>query len=262
MTSESVAFDRAAGFYDETRGFPPGVDKPVAETICRTGSLTNTSQVLEIGVGTGRIALPLATYVSKYYGIDVSRPMMNRLREKQTGATVHLAEANATRLPFASDRFDAVVAAHVFHLIAGWQTALDEVARVLKPDGVLLRCWSESDKLFQMMREAERNAIPKEKRHNVGVAWERYDTFLEDEGWRAVAETQSYHFSFWRRPQAMVEQVQNRVWSGTWDLNDEELAESIRAVRESMNAHFSNPDETVEVKSAFHVRAYWPPKQG
>src|SRR4029077_8802925 len=100
MPGDSVAFDRAAGYYDLTRGFPEGVEKDVAALMARAGSLTPNSRVLEIGVGTGRIALPLAPHVRAYYGIDLAIPMMDRLRAKQNGEPITLVQGDVTRLPF------------------------------------------------------------------------------------------------------------------------------------------------------------------
>ena len=37
MPSDSIAFDRAADYYDSTRGFPPGEDRAVAAMIARAG---------------------------------------------------------------------------------------------------------------------------------------------------------------------------------------------------------------------------------
>jgi ubiquinone/menaquinone biosynthesis C-methylase UbiE len=71
MTSDSVVFDRAASFYDETRGFPPGEERSIAALISRVGHLGPDSRVFEIGIGTGRIALPLARHVRAVYGIDL-----------------------------------------------------------------------------------------------------------------------------------------------------------------------------------------------
>ncbi len=33
---------------------------------------------------------------------------------------------------------------HVFHLVSDWQEALQEVMRVLRPGGVLVRCWQDN----------------------------------------------------------------------------------------------------------------------
>src|SRR5262245_28598658 len=131
--SESVAFDRAADYYDQTRGYPPGEERAVASIIAQAGDFNKASRVLEIGVGTGRIALPVSAYTGAYVGVDISRPMMARLKAKQSGEAVYVAEADATLLPFAEHSFDGAAAVHVFHLIPGWQKALAELKRVLRP---------------------------------------------------------------------------------------------------------------------------------
>src|SRR3954468_5578760 len=114
MPNESVAFDRAADYYDRTRGFPPGVERDVAALMARVGVLTAASRVLEIGVGTGRIALPLAPHVRAYVGIDLARAMMDRLHAKRAGEPIYLTQGDVTRLPFPNAAFDAVIAVHVF----------------------------------------------------------------------------------------------------------------------------------------------------
>ena len=50
--NSSVAFDRAAEYYDQTRGYPPGEEKGVAAIIAQAGNLKADSRVLEIGIGT------------------------------------------------------------------------------------------------------------------------------------------------------------------------------------------------------------------
>jgi SAM-dependent methyltransferase len=93
---------------------------------------------LEIGVGTGRIALPLARAGVSIVGVDISREMLRRLVENAGQAAPPLVIADATRLPFAADSFSAAIAAHVFHLIPNWTIAVQELLRVLSPGGVIL----------------------------------------------------------------------------------------------------------------------------
>jgi len=149
MTTESIKFDRAVEYYDATRGFPPGEEIPVAAMIAQVGHLSPASRVLEIGMGTGRIALPVSQYTGAYYGIDLSRPMLERLKVKQKDERVYPTEGDATRLPFPPNTFDAAVVVHVFHLIPDWRGALNELARVLHPEAALIHCWSVDDNIFR-----------------------------------------------------------------------------------------------------------------
>lgn len=71
--------------------------------------------------------------------IDLSRPMMDVLVEKAGGTPPFpLVQGDATALPFPDGRFGAAIASHVFHLIPEWRRALSELARVVRPGGVLL----------------------------------------------------------------------------------------------------------------------------
>ncbi len=92
---------------------------------------------LEIGVGTGRIALPLARAGVPIVGVDISREMLRRLVLNAGGAPPPIAVADAARLPFRDHVFASAIASHVFHLIPDWTTAIGELARVLRPGGVV-----------------------------------------------------------------------------------------------------------------------------
>lgn len=262
MSTQSLVFDRAAGFYDETRGFPPGVEQPVAELIAQTGKLTAGSQVLEIGVGTGRIALPLTPLVGAYIGIDLAMPMMARLEEKQadTPKRVRLAQADASRLPFASGAFDAGVAVHVFHLIANWREALSELTRVLRPGAPLLHCWSRRSPLAEQLRSVQNAALPPRDQEAVGIRQREVPTFLADVGWRAISDEQVHEYSVTFTPQDFVTQLEQRIWSRTWQLSDEELARTVAETQTFVNRSYSDPHAPVSGNASFHVQAYLPPR--
>ena len=133
--AEAVSFDRAADYYDATRALSPAVEAALTELLA--GELVGRGRCLEIGVGTGRIALPLRRAGVPMAGIDLSRAMMLRIAAKAGGdAPFPLAQADATRLPFRDHSFGGAVACHVLHLIPAWQQAMAELLRVLRPGGV------------------------------------------------------------------------------------------------------------------------------
>jgi SAM-dependent methyltransferase len=136
---DSIAFDRAAGYYDQSRGFPPGVEELVADRV--EEAVGPARRLLEVGVGTGRIALPLHRRGRRVVGADLSRPMLERYRAKAAAAGLPpppVLLADATRLPFRDAAFDAVLEVHVLHLVPGWERALAEARRVLAPGGVVV----------------------------------------------------------------------------------------------------------------------------
>ena len=258
MPNDSVAFDRAAEYYDRTRGFPQGVERDVAAMMARVGGLTPSSRVLEIGIGTGRIALPLAAHVKAYYGIDLARPMMDKLRAKQTDEPIYPIEGDATQLPFASGSLDAVTAVHVFHLIPAWRDVLGEITRVLRPGGVLVHGWNGRlllDDLQNVWNEAtkETREVPGAVPHD----WR--DQFLSDNGWRAVGAVEAHPFPVQRTPQDFYDSMEGRYFSGTWRMSDEQMERGLAAVREYISGHYPDPTQPETLEASFHVQAYLPP---
>lgn len=137
MEPGSVGFDRAAEYYDRTRGVPP--DVAAAQTALLAGELAGRGRVLEVGVGTGQIALPLAEPGVPMAGLDVSMPMVAKLVEKAGGRPPFpLVLGDATRMPFCDDAFGGCVVRWVLHLIADWRGAVAEIVRVVRPGGVVL----------------------------------------------------------------------------------------------------------------------------
>ena len=261
MSAQSVAFDRAAEYYDATRGFPAGHEVPIAALIAQVGKLKNQSRVLEVGIGTGRIGLPLARHSGAYFGIDLAVPMMNKLREKQDDEPVYLAQADATRLPFADNCFDAAVAVHVFHLIPGWQQALNEVARVLKPGALLLDCWDESDQdpRFTALWDAWNAAIPEERRQSPGADRRNNPNVLAEQGWRPQAQDR-YRYSQSSTPRELLDLLHRRVFSRLWQMTDEDIRAGLTAMEGVMDDVFPDRDEVVTQAASFYVRPYLPPQ--
>ena len=134
---ESVNFDRAAAYYDATRALP--ADSMDRLTAMLAAELGGRQPCLEVGVGTGRIAVPLRRRGITLAGIDISGAMLRRAAVNAGGQSpLPLVQADATRVPTAAGAFGAVLAVNVLHLIPRWRLAVDEAVRVLRPGGVLL----------------------------------------------------------------------------------------------------------------------------
>jgi ubiquinone/menaquinone biosynthesis C-methylase UbiE len=133
----AVSFDRAAGYYDATRGLPDEVIEVVIDVLAAEAA--GKGRCVEIGVGTGRIALPLARRGVTLIGADIAEAMLRRLvHNAGERLPFPLLRADSTVLPLAGGSVGAVVASHVLHLIPDWEAAVDEAVRVLRPGGPLL----------------------------------------------------------------------------------------------------------------------------
>jgi ubiquinone/menaquinone biosynthesis C-methylase UbiE len=113
----------------------------VTATVARVRELSHGGRVLELGVGTGRIALPLAHAGLDVVGIDASGEMLEVLRAKADAVRVHAVFGDMAELPFVSTFSLVLVAFNTLFNLVGHDrinTCFAEVARVLRPGGAFV----------------------------------------------------------------------------------------------------------------------------
>jgi SAM-dependent methyltransferase len=139
--TEDGWFDEpVAARYDESSDemFAPEVVEPAVDFIAE---LAGDGAALELGVGTGRIALPLARRGVPVHGIDLSTAMVDRLRAKPGSEDISITIGD-----FASATVDGTfsVAYLVFNTIMNLTTQAEQVAcfrnvaRHLRPTGTFV----------------------------------------------------------------------------------------------------------------------------
>jgi ubiquinone/menaquinone biosynthesis C-methylase UbiE len=96
--------------------------------------------ILDVGCGTGGMALLFAEMGHRVTGIDLSEGMMAKAREKARAQnlSIELETGDAEHLPFGDGTFDVVVNRHLLWTLPHPETALAEWHRVLKTGGVVL----------------------------------------------------------------------------------------------------------------------------
>ncbi|MFC6865361.1 class I SAM-dependent methyltransferase [Halomicroarcula sp. GCM10025817] len=128
---------------------------PEVEAFVGTGRDVDTA--LDLGCGNGRHAALLADVASRVVGVDASRALLSAAHER-VGGDVALVQGDASRLPLVADSVDlAVYVATLHHLPTADDRAasLDELARVLAPDGqALVSVWSTAHDRFDADAEA------------------------------------------------------------------------------------------------------------
>src|SRR5258708_15074316 len=137
--------------------FEPAVVDAAVDVLA---GLAGGGRALELGIGTGRIALPLARRGVPVHGIDMSRAMVARLRAKQGGDAI-----GVTIGDFATTRVDGTfsVAYLVFNTIMNLTTQSAQVACFRN---VAAHLQPAASSLLQApvpdvrRRPAEQNAVP------------------------------------------------------------------------------------------------------
>lgn len=126
-----------ASFYDHIFGEIMDPGRKTCVDLLRLGP---NSRVLDVGVGTG-IMLPHYPRSWNLTGIDIS-PKMIEQAKKRAGElgwdNLNLEVMDATQLPFAESSFDAVVASYTLNAVPEPRKVLENIKRVLKPNGKLV----------------------------------------------------------------------------------------------------------------------------
>ncbi len=139
MTTDAVFWTKLAPKYARSSV----ADVPAYEhTLARTRSyLREDDRVLELGCGTGSTALRLADAAAEIVATDFADGMIRIARDKAAAADVQNVEfrvADTGLDGFKPERFDAVLAFNLFHLVTDLDAALGRAREVLKPGGYLI----------------------------------------------------------------------------------------------------------------------------
>jgi demethylmenaquinone methyltransferase / 2-methoxy-6-polyprenyl-1,4-benzoquinol methylase len=138
-------FDRIAARYDAMNTvMTAGLHHRWRERAADRAELGPGDSALDVCCGTGDLALELARRVApggRVIGCDFSEPMLDLAREKASGegaGGVRFEWADALRLPYDAERFDAVTVGFGVRNLADLDAGLGEMTRVLRPGGRLV----------------------------------------------------------------------------------------------------------------------------
>jgi ubiquinone/menaquinone biosynthesis C-methylase UbiE len=262
-TSGSIAFDeRRAESYDRTRSLSPETMAQLVDLLC--AELRDKGWCLEVGVGTGRISLPLARAGIKVVGIDLSKPMLRKLLDNRGDADQpSIGLADAVALPFPDGTFGGAIVCHVLHLIPTWKSAILELVRVIKPGGVILV------ELAGGLREVQ--SLPWEEirerlTSELGLSWHQHQWV----GLRDIGELNEFMRSLGARARELptlidrrqrsveewIEQLQLWLHGTAASPDQEQAASALRVVKEWAQARFGSLEGTLSMERLITWHAY------
>jgi SAM-dependent methyltransferase len=259
-----VNFDRVADVYDATRGLPEEVLQAVADAIVRATNAGPSTRFLELGVGTGRIALPLVRRGFPYTGVDISAEMMQRLMAKAPAdaGNLTLVEGDVTDLPFGHDAFDVVLTVHLLHLVPQWRNVLAEIQRVLAPGGAYVHGGNShvpgapGGEIRRQWRDIARS-LGAPLRPEYGSR-DAVETALIESGARLAA----YRVVRWQAeiyPLELIESIHSRTFSQSWEVPDEIMDEAHEQMLRWARERFGDPSQPVVTEEEFgFTLARWP----
>jgi len=259
-----MSFDRVAEIYDVTRGVPAEATARRTERIIAATRAGPQTRFLELGIGTGRVALPFIEGGYPYTGIDISPRMMDRLRAKlPSGApNLTLLESDISELPFPDDSFDVVLSFKVLHLVPQWRKALDEAQRVLRPGGYIVLgddTYVEGEPPQDVRDQwrafvLEAGAAPR-PRHG---SWDDALAVLTEQEWRTTLY-QVARTTFEFRPLDLIEAQRSRTYSESWDIPEEALESAYRRMLQWSTERYGDPGRPMTVHGESAISVSWKP---
>ncbi|NUM45108.1 MAG: ubiquinone/menaquinone biosynthesis methyltransferase [Anaerolineales bacterium] len=131
-------FTRIAGRYDVmNRLMTFGQDLSWRREVIRRAAITPGSRVLDLGTGTGDLALEIRAHQPESWPVagDFTVEMMRVGQKRPNGNTLDWCATDALNLPYADETFDAVVSGFLMRNVSDLPRALSEQRRILKPGG-------------------------------------------------------------------------------------------------------------------------------
>ena len=241
MRQDEIWDDEAAQRYDT-----PGTGMFAAEmlepTVARLAELAGDGRALEFAIGTGRVAIPLAARGVPVTGIELSRPMVARLRQKadETALPVVIGDIATVRAP---GEFSLVYL--VYNTISNLLTQAEQVQCFRNAAAHLTRGGRFVIELtvpqLSVLAPGQDGAVFASEPGYIGV--DTYDVLRQ--------HLISHHFRFVEGRQARVSRSPHRyIWPAELDL----MGELAGFELESRHADWSGAELTAD--STSHVSVY------
>ena len=252
----SVSFDRAAEFYDATRPTAAYAIEGAVGVLDR--HLPAGEPTLEIGVGTGALAVPLSARGRRIVGLDLSEAMLRKLIEKDPAGSVPVVRGDATQLPFSSGAFGGAYGRWVLHLIPAWPASVAELCRVVRPGGSVALDpggysgeWREV--WLRTLAELGAGSQPS------GLDITRDEASLDEAfaaGGAELVGTDAVQVAYEGSLSTFFDNAEQRVYSWTWRVDDDDLHRGIAAARAWAADRYGDVDVPFEPLASHPWRVY------
>jgi len=168
-------FERVAGDWDQMR--LSYYDERVIERMAEVSDADSGMTVADVGIGTGFVAAGIAPRVARVLAVDNSPAMLEMARKNlaELGVSnVELLEGDVAALPLEDASVDAAFANMVLHHAQDLAAMLAEMARVVRPGGVVA-VTDEVEHPYAWMREEHADVW-------LGFTQEQVDGFFREAG--------------------------------------------------------------------------------
>ncbi len=255
---KSLSFDNMAELYDETRVFDTNCLNSALDHIVDRFPPERFGNIFYPGIGTGRIAVPLAERGYRVTGVDISEEMLALLEKRvmQAGQSLPIScqRGDVLKLPFPAEAFDMAIAVHLFYFIQKWKKAVDEILRVVKGDGpvVLMHTGTGTEIPFLNTRYKELCAELGCPIQDIGVKSNaEVVDYLRSLGYNAEWIRDRWQWTSRIRLNKALNYVKSRAYSFTTVAADDVHSKAVERLESELQHQFGSL--TTEVETANQV---------
>jgi len=175
-------YRKIADTYDVSRSISEQNLQRWLEIISEKVGCRKKVEFLDLGCGTGRFSIPIATKL-KYsvFGADASEDMLSKARKKDSLPSVTWNLQNASSLSYPDESFDVVFMSHLLHHVGKPLTVVSECYRILKPGGIVINRYGSIE---DIRNDPEHKFFP----DIIGIDEARTPTVRQVERWFKLVE--------------------------------------------------------------------------
>lgn len=135
---ESVFDNIAEDYYT----FTPALPEEYIKLLQKTFQITSKDHIIDLGCGSGDLALNFAKYSSFVEGIDISKTMIDMAKKKDIQEKVTWIHKSVSEFDFGIEKYNLIFSFESFHLLPNQKELIQRFAQALKPDGILCIGWA------------------------------------------------------------------------------------------------------------------------
>ncbi|MFQ6086785.1 MAG: class I SAM-dependent methyltransferase [Candidatus Bathyarchaeia archaeon] len=198
-----------------------GFEAKILNEVVNAVSQVKDRLILEVGVGSGRVALPLTKEIaSQSIGVDLSKEMLKIAQMKMSAYKQKFSPliGDAEHLPFRNNIFDAIICISTLHYFLFPKTSLEEFSRALKKRDIFLygdvtMHESDHDNFLDKLEKTISHAHGKYSRpsemkkliEGCGIQVDKMEVVPYKKSYTALAEDKAQYFNV--KPQILYEKI-------------------------------------------------------
>ena len=136
--------------------------QPVADALIERAGVSEGQDLLDVGTGSGNVAVPAAGRGARVTGADITPELMEMGRERAAaeGVEVNWVEGDAGALTFPDESFDVVLSVFGCMFAPDHRAAANELVRVCRPGGTIGVCAWTPEGLNGRLLKLAASAMP------------------------------------------------------------------------------------------------------